>query len=525
MTQGRVKAMPAGVQGNITDSMAQWADSAPYHTALVIGDRTWSYRALVSGMQQIAAYVARLTTQEKDAAWRPPFGAALPWVALVSSNRIEGLQVFLGTAMAGGVTMVLSPRWGMAQLQRVLDAYPPDWLVGEANLLESLPLGGMRTALSPSGDLTPWPPQAAITPPPAAHLDRPFYACFTSGTTGQPKGIVKTHRSWLDGLAASRVEFDIRPTDQVFVPGALSHSLSLYAAVEALSAGSTLHLLPHPIATAAVHHLQQHPITAIVAVPTLLHLLTTEAIAQDVRFPTVRLIISGGAKLTAQLTQRLRQVFPKAQIIEYYGASELGFVSIRRENDAMPSGSVGRAFAGVEVSIQRQDGSGTAPPGALGWVGVRSTLVCAGYLQESPTGQGFRQVNGWWTVGDRGWQDEQGHLYLAGRQDMMVCAGVNVYPAAVEAALLLLSEIGAAVVLGLRDDCRGDVIHAVLVWQDTPLDRRSLRQRLRPHLDRHALPRRFYAVSELPLTASGKVARSMLTEQIGQGELAPREIR
>lgn len=529
MTQDR--ATPVGIQGNISDGLVWWAEHAPQRTAVVIGDRAWSYRALASGMHQAAAYVAALAPQSKNTAWRQPFGPDLSWVALVSSSRIEGLQVFLGTARAGGVAMVLSPRWGMVQLQHVLETYPPDWLVGEATLLELLSFDGDRMAL-------PLPDMEAIAPfhsgavaSAMTHLDQPFYACFTSGTTGQPKGIVKTHRSWLDGLAASQVEFNIGPADQVFVPGDLSHSLSLYAAVEALSAGAALHLLSHPTAAPALRHLKQYPITVIIAVPTLLYLLASEAIAQGAQWPRVRLIISGGAKLTMELTQRLRQVFPKAQIVEYYGASELGFVSVRHDDEAIPSEAVGRGFAGVELSIQRQDGSGTALPGELGWVGVRSTLVCAGYLQENKAQRrshhiNFRHINGWWTVGDRGWQDEQGYLYLAGReQDMMVCAGINVYPAAVEAALLKLPEIAAAAVLGISDDCRGDVIYAVLVWQDAPLDRRSLRLRLRPHLESHALPRRFYAVTELPLTPSGKVARSALAEQIGQGALAPREIR
>ncbi|MGF1538470.1 MAG: AMP-binding protein [Elainellaceae cyanobacterium] len=525
----------------ITDEFVGRATQAPQKAAVVLGDRVFSYGELLEEIQQVAAYVDQLTPQSRSWSWTNQH--VPPWVALLCPNRIELIQGFLGTAMAGGVAMVLSPRWSKVQLESILNHWPPDWLIGEAVLLAVLEAtgsdkSGLITTLSAAPSIVPSPllPEGWRSPPAAFAMplegstlpndQHPFYICFTSGTTGQPKGIVKTHRSWLDGLAASRAEFGIAATDRVLVPGSLSHSLSLYAAVEALSAGAALHLLPQTTGGMTVAQLQSWPITVIVAVPTLLHLLATEAQAQGLKFPAVRLIISGGSKLSARVAQALAWVFPQARVIEYYGASELGFVSIRDSN-AVPAGAVGRPFKGVSLSIQRQDGLGEAAPGECGWVSVRSTLLCSGYLdlEHRDKALGFRQVNGWWTVGDRGWRDEQGYLYLAGREKMLVCSGINVYPAEVEAALLQLPEVAAAVVLGLSDDCRGDVIHAVVVWRAAPLSRRSLRLRLRPHLSRHALPRRVYALPELPLNPSGKVARGLLTERLGRGELNPYEVR
>ncbi|MGF1512847.1 MAG: AMP-binding protein [Elainellaceae cyanobacterium] len=510
------------------------ATQTPERTAVVLDDCAYAYGALLSEVQQVAAWAARLS----EVGDRPQKS---PLVALLSANRIEFLQVFLGTAAAGGVAMVLSPRWGLAQVQAVLGRWPPDGLVGEAARLGSLPPSveiPSITALPSS--VVPWRSQPSassgralkrdiLTEAPA-DADRPFYICFTSGTTGQPKGIIKTHRSWLDGLAASRTEFGIGPTDRVLVPGELAHSLSLYTTVEVLSAGAALHLLHQATGRAAMAQFRQHAITVIVAVPTLLYQLASAAIAQDAAFPSVRLLVSGGAKLTDRIASAVAQAFPQARVVEYYGASELGFVSLRAGN-AVPAASVGRPFKSVELSIQRQDGSGEANVDECGWVSVRSTMICSGYLTDAlgastdRPASGFRQVNGWWTVGDRGWRDAQGYLYLAGREEMLLCAGVNVDPAAVEAALLNLPEVVAAVVLGLSDDCRGDVIHAVVVWREVGLTRRSLRLQLRPYLSRHALPRRVYALPELPLTPSGKVARAHLTERLGRGELTPYEVR
>ncbi len=508
--------------GRITDEFVERAIQTPDKAAVVVGDRLYSYGRFLKEVQQVAGYVAQLGSESTGLA-----RDGLPRVALLSANRIEFMSVFLGTAKAGGVTMVLSPSWGVAQLQEVLQRWPPDWLVGEAALLKldlSPDLSMPTTALPalPPVNLS-WSHvltqnAEAIAPDP----ELPFYICFTSGTTGRPKGIVKSHRSWLAGLTASRAEFGIDAADQVFVPGGLSHSLSLYAATEALSAGATLHLLSQVTGAAAVSWMRQHPITVVVAVPTLLHLVV-KAMAQALTFPAVRLVISGGAKLTEHMTQALARVYPQARIIEYYGASELGFVSVR-SGRSVPPESVGRPFTGVELSIQRLEGSGEAAVGECGWVSLRSSMICSGYL-EGGAAAGLRQLNGWWTVGDRGWQDEQGYLYLAGREEMLVCAGVNVYPAEVEAALLNLPEVAAAAVLGVSDDCRGDVIYAVVAWEGEALSRRSLRLRLRPYLNRYALPRRVYALPKLPLTPSGKVARALLTEQLGRGELTPYEVR
>ena len=497
---------------NLVAQMVHRATQTPGQTAITLDESAICYDELLAQVQQVAAHVACISSDSQ------------PRVALLSPNRLESLPVFLGTAMAGGLTLVLSPSWSLTQLRQVLAAHRPHWLVGESPLLALLGVDLPSETLDRPLQ-TGWPPLPPLTTP-QKNPQQPFYACFTSGTTGSPKGVVKTHRSWVAGLAASRIEFQITAADQVLVPGSLSHSLSLYAAVEALSAGSTLHLLAQPSGAAALASLHQRSASVIVAVPTLLSRLATEAIAHNQPCPAVRLIISGGAKLTGKVLAQLQRAFPSARIVEYYGASELGFVSVRHSN--MPVDSVGRAFAGVALSVQREDGNGPADVGKIGWVCVRSELICAGYLDQptTPPATGFRAVNGWWTAGDRGWLDGQGYLYLAGReQDMMICAGVNVYPAEVEAALLTLPEIAAAAVLGISNDCRGDMIYAVVVWQEQPLDRRTLRQRLRPHLPRYACPRRVYALDQLPLTSSGKVARAQLAEQLQRGLLAAAEVR
>jgi acyl-CoA synthetase (AMP-forming)/AMP-acid ligase II len=129
---------------------------------------------------------------------------------------------------------------------------------------------------------------------------------------------------------------------------------------------------------------------------------------------------------------------------------------------------------------------------------------------------GYRIVQGWATVGDRGWIDENGYLYLVGReQDMINSGGLKVYPAEVEAALHSLPEVESAVVFGVPDADRGDRICAIVQWAGiTCLTRRELQERLLTSLARHKCPQRFFSIDQWPLTSSGKIARTILKDTI-----------
>ncbi|MFO1153161.1 MAG: AMP-binding protein [Rhodospirillales bacterium] len=427
-------------------------------------------------------------------------------IALLTRDNAPFVPAFLAILTAGAIAVILDPKWSAAERQRALAAVRPDLL------LTDLPFGDPGLPTCTPADLAHAPPLAATLP--VIDDEAPFLITFTAGTTAAPKPIIRSHRSWLASLAVARDAFPIAAGEAVLVPGSLAHSLSLFALVEALSAGAHVHLLPRFDATAALDAIARHAIRRLTAAPTMYAALVARAQTggeAGARFPGVATLVSAGAKLEPALRQDLAQVFPRARIVEYYGASELSFVAAGAADDGCPADAVGRPLPGVQVSIRDETGR-EAAAGATGRLWVRSPMLATAYLDGSPLTNG----DGWATVGDHARLDTDGWLYLAGRDHgMLVTGGLNVYPAEVETVLRAAEAVAEAAVFGLPDAYWGDGMVAVVALRN---GRRPTKAELLAHCrDRLAVykcPKRIFLMDALPLRPSGKVAREELCRRL-----------
>lgn len=497
----------------IADPFLHWAGRNPAKTAVVFGNESVSYAEL----RARATRVAMRVQAEQQLPTMPP-------CAIMLTHGIDFTTVFLGVTMAGAAAMILDAKGNETALTNILAAHPSALLFIEPAQAGMAPALGapLRTICVGDGapiDL-PRPADALATIPCAASPDAPFYIGHTSGTTGDPKPFIRSHRSWLASLDAAAVEFPVDADDHVLVPGQPSQSLFLYALVETLSFGATAYLLPRFDAGAVVTALRRRPITRIHGVPTM-YAGICEA-AAEARFPAVGALLSGGAKLAPALRSRLAQVFPHATISEYYGASELSFVTVAQGD--CPADSVGRPFHGVRISIRRDDGSEVSP-GEIGRLYVRSAMICTGLLVSSDN-SGFRMRDGWATVGDLAWRDGRGRVYLAGREGgMIISGGLNIYPAEVEAVLHELPEVAEAAVFGIPDPYWGEKVCAVMRWTDgATLTRDALRARCRQRLDRRKCPQQYFATERFDYTQSGKIAVAALRNELLRGKARLAEI-
>ena len=211
---------------------------------------------------------------------------------------------------------------------------------------------------------------------------------------------------------------------------------------------------------------------------------------------------------------------PDGALVEYYGASELSFVSIHRSSAGIPVGSVGRAFPGVRIDVL-DDAGNRAPAGTEGTIYVTSDLAFSGYL-EGGDDSTLRRFGDALSVGDRGHLDVEGNLFVSGRgSSLIITGGSNVQAEEVEVALAAAPGVAAAVAFGI-DDVRWGQIVAVAAEpaRGCILDRRTLRAYMRTHLAPHKRPRRYFALAgSIPLTAAGKVARDVVTRAAEAGQL------
>ena len=271
---------------------------------------------------------------------------------------------------------------------------------------------------------------------------------FTSGTTGVPKAFLRSHDSWVASFDCNRHDFHMDETDHVLIPGALIHSHFLYGAISTLALGGTVYLMERFSPVQALGFIEKFPMTVLYVVPTMLEALLMENITVN---QTLKIICSG-AKWEEDSKQRFQKRFPQVTMFEFYGASELSFVSVldNAGNKNKPD-SVGKPCHNVEIQI-RNTTTGENTKREIGKIFVRSRMIFAGYFHpESRSIQSITDETGWVTVDDMGYLDEDGYLYIVGREkNMILYGGVNIFPEEIESVLMAHPEVEEAAVVGMK---------------------------------------------------------------------------
>ncbi|MEP4548002.1 MAG: AMP-binding protein [Saccharospirillum sp.] len=407
-------------------------------------------------------------------------------IALDVSDPLLLILAFLAVSRSGNRALVLDTGWPDAQRAEIDRQTRPVRVLDNTQLMLLLENSEQKPVPTPE----PTPDQA-------------FYVGFTSGSTGIPKGYRRSHASWLASFELSNRLFDLQPGDRVMAPGSLATSLHLYGVIQALQAGIGVVLVPRFRPRTVLQALGEQGVTALYGTPTQIKLLLQTAQRDALpALPELRHLIISGAKWPDDTRQALRQPFPNAGLTEFYGTSEMSFIALHNDETRAPEGSVGRPVPGVEVRI----GPSAQTPlttGERGRIWVRSALVFDGY--ECGGGDEIAREGDWLTVGDHGYLDEQGYLYLVGREKrMIVSSGLNLYPEEVEAWLLQHPEVTQAALLGLPDALRGHKIAAVVQADDAKASAESLRQHCRQRFPISQIPKAWYFLEQWPMTQSGK---------------------
>lgn len=403
-------------------------------------------------------------------------------VALLLGNTPEFLAYFLACARSGRTAAVIDPAWPASRIADVLAAVSPDLVCDADFAAKAVPQGA-----------------AVRGPQPAPTNETPFYVGFTSGSTGRPKGYVRSHRSWVASFEGDAVEFGLCAEDVVLAPGSMAHSLFLYAAVHALHIGATVLMSRAFRPDRALQMGAAWRATVVYGAPTQWRMLAEQGRGC---LPGVRWAFSSGAKWFSSGNDDLRRLVPNARFVEFYGASELSFVTVRKSGDGCPEDAVGRPFSGVDIQIRRADGA-PCSIGEAGRIFVKSEYLFSGYVCGARAPDA---IDGAMTIGDLGFVDTDGFLHLVGRENrMIVTSGKNVYPEEIEAALLRFPGVQGAAVFGVPDVRRGERIVALLLLHEgAGVRRRDLSAHLRSSLPLAFVPRIICIAQNWRWTASGK---------------------
>ncbi|MDB3962632.1 AMP-binding protein [Paracoccaceae bacterium] len=326
------------------------------------------------------------------------------------------------------------------------------------------------------------------------------FCAMSGGTTGAPKVIQRRCASWIATFQLHARQFAQQTPLRYATLGDLQHSLTLYGAIEALHIGAIYHPLGGVSPRRQLSELQSAGVNVLYATPTQIRLLLNVK-RQNTGLEALRHVMLGGGALDQETRAQLKRCAPAAEITEFFGTSEASFICAW--DRTTPLGAVGRPYPGVALAIRDAQGA-PCPSASAGDIWLRSPYVFSKYRSGADPDVIWR--DDWLSIGEIGYQDSQGYLYLKGRRARAFqVADQTVYPEVIEAKLSQHTGIEAAVVFACPDAKRGAVIVAVVAAGSGALPK-DLQAWASHHLPLRARPAKYVLkpLAQWPVLNSGK---------------------
>jgi fatty-acyl-CoA synthase len=444
-------------------------------------------------------------------------------VAILARNSRWFLVAVYGAARAGARIILLNNEFSAPQIKEVSeregakviiydDEYTAAVAKSEPELGKLRALGTNPDSDEPSGstDETLADLIARSDSRPAPKVTKhSSIIILTSGTTGTPKGANRGTPPSLAPIGGVLSHVPFKAGEVTSLPAPMFHALGYLHATIAIMLGSTLVLRRKFKPTTVLEDLEKHGATAMVVVPVMLSRILDahEKLERKPDLSKLRIIFVSGSQLGAELAQRaMKDIGPV--IYNMYGSTEIAFASIARPQDLQKNpATVGPVIKGVKVRILDEHGK-DLPQGQVGRIFVGNTFPFQGY-----TGGGGKQIiDGLLSSGDMGYIDDDGLLYVTGRDDeMIVSGGENVFPAEVEDLISGHPEVVEATALGVEDKEWGARLRAfVVLRENATVDEDGIKSYVREHLARYKVPREVVFLDELPRNPTGKILKREL---------------
>jgi len=452
-------------------------------------------------------------------------GPGVP-VAFLMSNRVEFLVADQAVVRLGAIKVPLNTMLSPAEVTGVLRDSGAKVAIVEATQLQNLD----RT-LTPDLDhvitvddngVTPGqafqallamasadePPETGVSPDDVGLL------MYTGGTTGRPKGIVHTQSALAINLLSHIIEANLVDDERMLLTSPLPHSAGFLAQAGLLK-GAAVFLEARFDPDEVLERIERDRITFTFMVPTMIYRLLDRADAQHRDLSSLRTLLYGAAPIALErLAQGLHRLGPV--FMQLYGQSEApNFLTRLTKDDhdltrPQKLASCGRPVALMDVAVLAQDGS-EVPAGQPGEICARGPYVMSGY-HGLPDKTAETLQGGWLHTGDLGYADGDGYVYLLDRKhDMIITGGLNVYSTEVENALVQHADVAQVAVVGIPHPDWGEAVVAFIIpAPEAELKEADLAEHCKAELTSYKRPKAFRSLSELPVTAYGKVDKKAL---------------
>ncbi|MGI8774967.1 MAG: long-chain-fatty-acid--CoA ligase [Actinomycetota bacterium] len=432
-------------------------------------------------------------------------------VAILMPNAIEFVEAYFGILRAGAVVVPLHVMLTPPEVARIVTDS------GAKLVLAAAPLAGVVATADAdvvsTDDWAAFLDESEEPVPISGGGDDLAVLAYTSGTTGEAKGAMLTHRNLLANLDQQMAVEDeqVREDDVLFLTLPLFHIFGLNVPLGLLVLNGASGILSErfePIE--ALRLIEKHRITVLFGAPPMYAAWIDTPGADQYDLSSVRLAVSGASALPAPVLERFDNLFG-VKIYEGYGMTETAptLTTNRMAEEPRPA-SIGRPLPGIELRLVGEEGA-DVELGDPGEIYVRGPNVFKGYWnRDADTEASF--AGEWFKTGDVAVQDEEGYLYLVDRKrDLIIVSGFNVYPSEVEAALMEDPVVAEAAVIGEPHPYTGATVKAYVVPVDgaTPTEEQIFRE-VATRLARFKCPSSVDFVEELPRVPTGKVLRRAL---------------
>lgn len=501
------------LKGTLPQAFHEVAARDPERLALTIGGESLTYAEL----DRLAA---------KAGGWFRGQGVESGQrVVLCGANSLDLVVGYLGILRAGAIVVLAGPTLTEHELRYLVDNSGATCALAQSPALEKLTSisrdSEIGLILSLREETTQQGPslRRAISEgeplePQVAAGDETALLAYTSGTTGQPKGVPLSHANLLSSIRAAMKAWGWGPEDVLVHALPLSHQHGLGGVHATLLSG----------ARAVVHEgfdpdvfcksIETEEASVISAVPAIYERLVEWEGEAD--FSSLRLAVSGSAALSPALARRVSELL-RLDVLERYRSTESG-LSVSNPYDGLRKfGSVGVPLPGTELSVVDDEGRCLAP-GEDGEIVLRGPQVFPGYLDLPEATREAFYPGGWFRTGDIGRVGpEDCYLTITGRsKELIISGGLNVYPREVELTLEGYPTVEKAAVVGVPSERWGEEVVAFVVPEGEAIDPEALAAHVREHLSTYKCPKRFIEIEELPRNKMGKVQREELVRMASE---------
>ncbi len=506
-------------------------------SAVEDGAIRWSFADLADrGLEAARAFLAAgLRPGDRVGIWAP--------------NVAEWISAALGIQMAGGVLVTLNTRLKGGEAAYILRKSGARWLCTMGEFLgndyvaalagQDLPeLEGVIALRDTPSGATSWSDflaagsaideqqarDAALAVAPNDLSD----LIFTSGTTGQPKGVMTEHGQNIRAFEVWSEVVGLREGDRYLIVNPFFHSFGYKAGwLACVMRGATM--LPQAVfdVPEILARVGAEQISVLPGPPTVYQSILAHPDLGDYDISNLRLAVTGAAAIPVSLIHRMREELGFDTVVTAYGLTEAcGMVSICRaeDDDETIATTSGRAIPGIEVRCIDEKGHEVAR-GEAGEIVVRGYNVMRGYFDDAAETARAIDADGWLHTGDIAVMDERGNLRITDRiKDMFIVGGFNCYPAEIENALFSTGWFAQVAVIGIPDERMGEVGMAFVVpspERSDDLTPEEIVAWARENMANYKVPRRVEILDALPTNAAGKVTKFVLRERAGGGTTSP----